>query len=527
MPLSGVDKVMRHRALSTSSMPASSQSDDSKRLLRLRKALGMTQRELASEFGVTGGAIHHWEQGIRPIPGPVMKLIELYEQHLDEESDPETQNTAFRKLSSTWTDRTLTAVRSISRFPQHGIREELQKALFGFLKNEISKDIIKRRVQIAVIHRAIDSIGQMKGLPIKAAQLLTYMLPEIGPEIREALNSIQYMRHPLAPTIVARIIYEDLGASPTRLFAEWSPKPFATASIGQVHLARLKTGEQVAVKVQYPGIRDSIASDFEGITFLHAMASLVKPGNREILDHIHKIVLDECDYETELERIEEFRSIFEGDPEIVIPKPFPKLSSKRVLTMEYLDGKSLDEFKSSSSQQEKDLAAKLIWKFTILSQMKHGLMNADAHAGNFIFMKDRVGFVDYGRVYQLPETLIKAYRELCVGFSIGKRARAKAAISDLLFVRSPETFNFDEFWKMMEVQQRHGVAGTSFRFSHSYIADGVRASKFFPRDQLKLTPDMLWCGCSSNGIWSIFAELQAEGRWGDWMLEILEEAQPS
>src|SRR6185312_10260225 len=116
----------------------------------------------------------------------------------------------------------------------------------------ISKDPIKRRVQVAVMDRLVQSLGEIKGIPLKAAQLASYMDFNISDEFRENLAKLQTMSEPMPPSTASRVFQKDLGKTPEQVFAEWSPKPFAAASIGQVHRAKLKSGKEVAVKIQYP-----------------------------------------------------------------------------------------------------------------------------------------------------------------------------------------------------------------------------------------------------------------------------------
>jgi aarF domain-containing kinase len=100
----------------------------------------------------------------------------------------------------------------------------------------------------------------------------------------------------MAPTVVSKIIYESFGESPYKLFSEWSARPFATASIGQVHRARLKSGELVAVKIQYPEIQASLKGDLKFVGFIANLARLLSPELKSILTQIGSIILDETDY---------------------------------------------------------------------------------------------------------------------------------------------------------------------------------------------------------------------------------------
>lgn len=492
------------------------------RLIRLRRQLGLSQREMADELGVTPGALAMWESGKRGLPTTIEKIIGIYEEAIDEELALKNHEAVIRSVCSSWARRLTTVFgRGAKGKERDAIRSNIERALFNFAKSEFSSDRIKRNVQIAFVNRIVDAASQTKGLPMKIVQLMTYMKPDLDPQVREALEEIYKLQYPLAPTVVARIISESLGAPPAKIFAEWSSRPFATASIGQVHLARLKSGERVAVKVQYPDIRTSLKKDSGALQFVSGVAGFLRADLRILLKDIREVVLAETDYFRELENIEAFRELFLNDPKIIIPTVYRDYSSSNVITMDYIEGQSLKEFKNSI-YEERLMAAETIARFATKSSFGTGLINTDAHPGNFIFCgQGKVGFIDFGRAIKVDFKGSLAQKELMKAVIQKDYEAAKKVAQYLPFIPDHSSFPFDKFWEFFLKQQLHLHSG-NFRFNRAYIADTLRAGREFSRTvEFKVTLETIWSLAVSAGIWGILADLDVDLDYGRVSLEAL------
>ncbi len=492
------------------------------RLVRLRKQLGLSQREMAYELGVTPGAIAMWELGKRPMPPAIEKIIEIYEEAIDEELALKNHEAVIRTICSGWARRLATLFgKGAQDKERNTIRSKLEKLLVDVSKATFSSDRIKRNVQIAFANRIVNAASQTKGLPMKVVQLMTYMRPDLDPQVRQALEEIYNLQYPLAPTVVAKIIAESLGAPPNKVFAEWSSRPFATASIGQVHLARLKSGERVAVKVQYPDIRASLNKDAGALEFVGELAGFLRPEFRSVIKDIRNVVLAETDYKRELENIEAFGELFVDEPNIIIPKVYGEYSSDNILTMEYIEGQSLKEFKNASYEERK-LAAETIARFVTKSSFSSGLINTDAHAGNFIFCgRGRVGFIDFGRVVRVDFNGSMAQREFMKAAVNKDYAAAKAIEKHLPFIPENGNFPFDRFWDFFVKQNEH-FHSWNFRFTHDYVAENLRSAReFFKTVDFKMTLETVWTLTVSAGTWSILSDLDVELDYGKITLSTL------
>lgn len=459
---------------------------ESERLVSLRKKLGLSQREMARELGATPGALAMWENRSRPIPGPVLRLMEVYEEYLGAES------------------------RGRSR---QKIHDDLRVSFDSILQSTLSKSKFKRQVQVALFNRAVEMASRSKGLPMKIIQLMTYLRPSMSEEARRALLRIHRLHHPMAPTMIARILYEDFGQSPSRMFAEWSPKPIASASIGQVHKARLHTGEDVVVKIQYPGVRESLDHDLDTLRMLTHIATFLKADLGDVAGPLAETIRKETDYYQEMDALEAFHELFKGDSHVLIPKVHRKFSNHRVITMDYIEGMSLEDFKKTASDEIRKSAAETLARFATVSTFRSGLINSDTHAENFIFRQDgRVGFIDFGRT--LPVPFAKQTHQLMEAVLKQDERVDESLITAVFRVRKGRNLDVDGIWKVFLKQQRHLHSG-EFRFSYDHIEKCLDMNDLKPfKDDLRISFEAVWSTAVSLGLWSVLVELDVPVDYG-------------
>jgi predicted unusual protein kinase regulating ubiquinone biosynthesis (AarF/ABC1/UbiB family) len=245
-------------------------------------------------------------------------------------------------------------------------------------------------------------LGEMKGVLMKAGQLVSFIFETLPEEAQAALATLQADAAPMSPSLAADVVQSELGGPPERVFLDWSDLPVAAASIGQVHRAVTHDGVDVAVKVQYPGVDAAIESDLDAAEMLYAMFSaLMLKGldAKALVDELRRRMREELDYELEAENVREFGRIFAGHPWVRVPRLIPELSTRRVLTTEWVEGMAFDEFRRSASQATKQRAGEVIWRFAQHAVLRHGAFNGDPHPGNYKFHHDgSVTFLDYGLV---------------------------------------------------------------------------------------------------------------------------------
>jgi predicted unusual protein kinase regulating ubiquinone biosynthesis (AarF/ABC1/UbiB family) len=206
----------------------------------------------------------------------------------------------------------------------------------------------------------------------------------------------------MAPSLAERVIREELGEPPSRLYLDWDPEPVAAASIGQVHRAVLRDGREVAVKVQYPGVDKAIQHDLDNAEFLYGLFSSVALRNLDVkalVDELRLRMHDELDYRIEAACQQQFAKRYTGHPFIRIPSVVQSLSSRRVLTSDWVDGADWAEFEESSDEQQRQRAAEVVFRFAQGSIHRDRVFNGDPHPGNYRFHPDgTVTFLDFGLV---------------------------------------------------------------------------------------------------------------------------------
>lgn len=290
------------------------------------------------------------------------------------------------------------------------------KRALGTKRSEEEEQKLREKMLVEAKKTAdamLKTLGEMKGLPLKLGQMASYIdglaPPGYEDKFQEALKRLQDKAPPLSAEAARKVVVQELGAPPEQVFVDWEAEPFAAASIGQVHRASTRGGERVAVKVQYPGIDKAIENDLKSISLLESFASPLgrKYQTRETLAEIKEVFLNELDYAREARHADAFRRIFADAPEIVIPRVHHSLTSKRVLTAEYIDGRSYQEFCAHASQEERNAAGVTIWRFMFQSLLTYGLLYADPHPGNYRFLGGgKVAFLDYGCVKPIPNELL-------------------------------------------------------------------------------------------------------------------------
>ena len=265
----------------------------------------------------------------------------------------------------------------------------------------------------------LETLGELKGLALKVGQMLSYMdgaLPEsIKPTFQSALVKLQSQAPAMTWEAIESVLHEELGRLDEH-FAHIEVTPLAAASIGQVHRARLHDGSEVVVKVQYPGVDEAIQADMSNLGFMKGMAApmlamLGASGNTkmagEVIGELKARLLEECDYEREARMQAIFAQHLAGDPVLYVPRVYPEHSGRRVLTTEYVAGRTLEQVGAPDSgvdQQSKNRWAAALCRVTSYGLYEWGLLHADPHPGNYIFMDDgRVCLIDFGCVKEMPE----------------------------------------------------------------------------------------------------------------------------
>ena len=274
-----------------------------------------------------------------------------------------------------------------------------------------------------------ETFSRLKGGPLKLAQMLSIDQALLPPAYATQFAKAQYSAPPLSYPLVVRTFRREFGREPLEIFEGFSKAAAHGASIGQVHRAS-RNGRQFAVKVQYPGVADSLRTD---LRVLKPIAlTVLGLRERDVADYLKEIetrLLEETDYSLELTRSMELSKKSSHIPNVRVPVYHPEWSTARILTMDWVDGLSLDRFADGPADQaERDRIGQALWDF--YAHQVHGLrvFHADPHPGNFLVREGELWVLDFGCTKSLEESFYrKQFRFLEPGLTLD-RPRFEAAL---------------------------------------------------------------------------------------------------
>ena len=276
------------------------------------------------------------------------------------------------------------------------------------------RDELDRSFELRTTEQVVATLGNLKGALMKVGQLASYLDQGMPDHVREALAQLQADAPPMSEELVDATVTAELGARPEEVFATWDPTPIAAASIGQVHRAMTRDGRAVAVKVQYPGVDEAIATDLTTADGIFPALTLLFPGldPEPVVAELRERLIEELDYRREAENQRAFADRYEGHPTIRVPRVVDELSTGRVLTTELAEGVRFDEM-LTWSETERSLAAETIYRFAFGSLYRLGMFNGDPHPGNYLFEPGgRVTFLDYGLVKHFTDEELQGFEAL-------------------------------------------------------------------------------------------------------------------
>src|SRR3954465_4051388 len=289
-------------------------------------------------------------------------------------------------------------------------------------------------------------LGEMKGAAMKIGQLASFidtefLPPEYAELYQEQLAKLRTSAPAMPGDKVSKVLEEEyLGEPLDEMFDNIEEEAFAAASIGQVHRATLTDGRPVAVKIQYPGVAEALESDLRNAGMIMRLARTIAPGldAKAVAQELRLRVMEELYYESEAQSHRSFARAYRGHPFIHVPDVITRLSRRRVLVTEWVDGHGFDYVKELD-QDEKDRFGEIVFRFCFGSIYHIQHFNADAHPGNYLLMDDgKVAFLDFGMTKQLDQEQIALEIAAVAAAFDNDPERLRHALHDLGFVHKPE-----------------------------------------------------------------------------------------
>jgi len=304
----------------------------------------------------------------------------------------------------------------------------------GWFRDADQRERLLAETHWRIAAQLLDSMGYLRGAIMKMGQTLANF-PDIVPlEFVDTLEQLHYDAPPMHWSLLREMVNNELGDDPQNIFGWFDKRAFAAASLGQVHRARLRSGEEVAVKIQYPGIGRTIREDFRNFFLFLLPGRLNKDwqNTKEQFDDLRTRLEHETDYTMEAAVQEKVRALFDEDDGIVVPRVYPSCTTSRILTMDYLDGVHVDQFMSRNPSQEErnEFALKIVRAWARILYAGR-LSYADLHPGNFLFMADgRLGVIDFGFMVAYTEDEWRLLHKIDRAMTTGRRDDRVAAIKE-------------------------------------------------------------------------------------------------
>jgi predicted unusual protein kinase regulating ubiquinone biosynthesis (AarF/ABC1/UbiB family) len=321
---------------------------------------------------------------------------------------------------------------------------------------ESSKERLEQR-HLETAMKMVGALGQMKGAAMKLGQFASFIDTEFIPEeYREIYQEQLAKLRTDAPAMpwekVEKVLEEEYDGEPlSELFAEFEQEAFAAASIGQVHKAELLDGRAVAVKIQYPGIAEALDADLRNAGTIVRLARALAPGldAKAIAKELRERVMEELDYEYEAQNQRTFSRAYRDHPFIYVPEVITRLSRRRVLVTELVEGLDFEQVKALPDE-ERSRFGEIIFRgsFGSIYHLQH--FNADPHPGNYMLMKDgRVAFIDFGMTKKLDNEQIVLEQRAFDAASRDDPEAFRAALHDLGFIKNPSKLDAERLMEHM------------------------------------------------------------------------------
>ncbi|KAM9323985.1 atypical kinase COQ8B, mitochondrial [Gastrophryne carolinensis] len=364
-----------------------------------------------------------------------------------------------QKLSERAQERKVPASR-ISRLANFGglavslgigaLTEVAKQSLRGEKPKGASKAVLEGNTFMSEenAEKIVDTLCKVRGAALKIGQMLSIQDNSfLSPQLQKIFERVRQSADYMPSWQMAKVLEEELGPGWRDKLAYFEDKPFAAASIGQVHFARLLDGREVAMKIQYPGISQSINSDVENLLSLLKMSVVLPDGlfPETAVKVLQKELAWECNYLREAESAKKFRQLLADDPFFKVPQVIDDLTTKRVLTLELLSGVPLDQCVGMHQETRNQISYNIL-RLSLQEVFQFRFMQTDPNWSNFFYDADanKVMLLDFGASRGFGENFTDDYIEVVKGAAEGDRAKVLQKSRALKFLTGYETKVFEE-----------------------------------------------------------------------------------
>ena len=371
-----------------------------------------------------------------------------------------------------------------------------------------------------------NSLSELKGSALKVAQMMSMDKNLLPSAYQDKFSMAQYSAPPLSFPLVVKTFQQYFKKSPSNIFDSFTKSAVNAASIGQVHQAT-KDDKKLAVKIQYPGVADSVRSDLK---LVRPFAVRLMNLNEKDLDHymqeVETKLLEETDYHLEVERSIEISEACSHIENLTFPKYYPELSAHRVITMDWLDGLVLKEFIQTDPDQEtRNKVGQAMWDFYDFQIHSLRQVHADPHPGNFIISEDgTLGVIDFGCVKVIPDQFYEPYFSLIRKDMLTAGSELDQTFKQLQFIYDDDSAE-DKAYFSNVIREMMGLLGQPFHQEVFDFGDDTyfqkifqmgevisESKKFRESERARGARDGLYINRTYFGLYNILNELKATVR---------------
>uniref|UniRef100_A0A671TN77 Coenzyme Q8B n=1 Tax=Sparus aurata TaxID=8175 RepID=A0A671TN77_SPAAU len=360
-----------------------------------------------------------------------------------------------QKLSDRARERKVPATR-ISRLVNFGglavglgigaIAEVAKQSLGGKNKGDANALLDSPLLSEANAERIVNTLCKVRGAALKIGQMLSIQDNTfINPQLQKIFERVRQSADFMPAWQMNKVLEEELGPGWREKLSSFEDKPFAAASIGQVHHAVLKDGREIAMKIQYPGVAESIHSDINNLMSVLKMSVILPEGlfADSSLEVLQRELAWECDYKREAECAKKFRSLLEGNELFQVPEVIDELSGRRVLAMELVQGVPLDRCVDLDQETRNEISFNIL-QLCLRELFEFRFMQTDPNWSNFFYNSDtnKVVLLDFGACRGYEESFTDDYIQVVHAASVGDRATVLSKSKDLKFLTGFEAKAF-------------------------------------------------------------------------------------
>ncbi|MFM7810493.1 MAG: ABC1 kinase family protein [Acinetobacter junii] len=371
-----------------------------------------------------------------------------------------------------------------------------------------------------------DTLGEMKGAVMKVGQIASQYKDIFPPEVAKAIAKLQRQAPAMPFAAIQQQVEKELGKPLNQIFSSFETEPFAAASIGQVHRAILPNGQAVVVKVQYPGVDQACESDLKQVRLALRLMGVLKI-DKKLQDQLFKEIQDslsaELNYEIEAQNLEVFKTFHEKlDQQVIIPTVYKDYSSRRVLTLSYEKGESIETASTWSVETRNQIGRRIV---RALGQEIFFLrrFHCDPHPGNFAFREDgSVIIYDYGSVKTLSPEIVQHFKSLVNAARQENIAQVEDLLVELKALAEKEKFPDELYSQWIEILLRPLSTHYDFAENTSHH-DGMRLVKQSLKywDVFKPSPDTLMVNRTVSGHYWNLIHLKVHDNLNDLFEELV------